>query len=145
MAATADPSTIEHEVHVDAPPEVVFPYFTDPELLCRWQGTEATLEAHAGGEYRVVIGAGNVARGEFVEVDAPRRVVFTWGWEGEGHSLPPGSTRVEVDLRADGAGTIVRLRHSGLEGVWAERHAEGWDRVLPRLAIAATGGDPDAG
>jgi uncharacterized protein YndB with AHSA1/START domain len=142
MPATADPSTVEQEVHVDAPPEVVFPYFTDPELLCRWQGTEATLEARAGGEYLVQLGPGNVVRGEFVEVDAPHRVVFTWGWEGEDHPVPPGSTRVEVDLRPDGGGTIVRLRHSGLEGVWTERHAVGWTHVLDRFVIVMAGGDP---
>jgi uncharacterized protein YndB with AHSA1/START domain len=32
------------------------------------------------GIYRVDV-EGHVARGEYVEVDPPRRVVFTWGWE----------------------------------------------------------------
>src|ERR1700722_9287886 len=35
-------------VHIDAPPETVFPYFTDPELMVRWVGTTATLAAAHG-------------------------------------------------------------------------------------------------
>jgi predicted enzyme related to lactoylglutathione lyase len=32
----------------------------------------------------------DVARGEYVEVLPNERVVFTWGWEADGHPVPPG-------------------------------------------------------
>jgi len=132
-------SDLVHEVHVEAPPEAVFPFFTDPSQYVRWKGRSAELEAEPGGRYRVDID-GNVVAGEFVEVDPPRRVVFTWGWEGG--PLPPGSTTVEVDLVPDGHGTLVRLTHRGLPEAAQEEHAAGWDHFLPRLASVAAGGDP---
>ena len=42
MAATTEP--LRHEVRIDAPPEVVFPYFTDPARYVQWMGTRADLE-----------------------------------------------------------------------------------------------------
>jgi uncharacterized protein YndB with AHSA1/START domain len=131
-----------HEIRIDAPPEAVFPFFTDPELYARWKGRSAELEPAPGGVYRVEIDGANVVRGEFVELDPPRRVVFTWGWEGG--PLPPGSTTVEVELTADGEGTLLRLTHRGLPEEAQGEHAAGWDHFLPRLATLAAGGDPGA-
>jgi uncharacterized protein YndB with AHSA1/START domain len=128
-----------HEVRIAAPPEAVFPFFTDPAQYVRWKGRTAELEPEPGGIYRVDID-GNVVRGEFVEVDPPRRLVFTWGWEGG--PLPPGSTTVEVDLLPDGDGTLVRLTHRGLPEDTVQEHASGWDHFLPRLAVVAADGDP---
>jgi uncharacterized protein YndB with AHSA1/START domain len=142
MAVTE--SAVEREVRIDAPPEVVFAYFTTPELMIRWKGIEAKLDAVPGGIYRVDINGSDVARGEYVEVVPHERVVFTWGWEGESNPVPPGSSTVEVTLVPDAGGTIVRLRHSGLAGGSADRHSEGWDHYLSRLAVAARGGDPGA-
>jgi uncharacterized protein YndB with AHSA1/START domain len=82
-----------------------------------------------------------VARGEFREIDPPRRVVFTWGWEGH-PAVPPGSSTVEIDLAPDGEGTLLRLTHRRLPDEEIEQHAHGWDHFLPRLATAAPGGDP---
>jgi uncharacterized protein YndB with AHSA1/START domain len=86
-----------------------------------------------------------VARGEYVEIDAPSRVVFTWGWEGQEsgpNAVPPGSSRVEVTFEPDGEGTLVRLRHLDLPAESRQIHGEGWDLYLSRLAVAATGGYP---
>jgi uncharacterized protein YndB with AHSA1/START domain len=88
-----------------------------------------------------------IARGEFVEVDAPRRVVFTFGWEGQEagsgeHGVPPGSSRVEITLEPEGDGTLVRLRHLGLPEQAREIHGQGWQLYLDRLATAASGGVP---
>jgi uncharacterized protein YndB with AHSA1/START domain len=44
-------------------------------------GEQATFDVRPGGIYRVGVIPGNTARGEFVEVDPPHRLVFTWGWE----------------------------------------------------------------
>jgi len=124
------------EIRIDAPPEAVFPFFTDPARYTRWKGRSAELEPEPGGVYRVDID-GNVVAGEFVEVDPPRRVVFTWGWEDEANPVRPGTTRVEIDLVPDGDGTIVHLTHSGLPVPAVAGHTEGWDYFLPRLIEAA--------
>jgi len=131
----------EHEVRIDARPETVFAFFVDPEKMRRWKGTEARLEPRPGGIYRVNVSARDVAVGTYVEIDPPKRVVFTWGWEGDEH-VPPGSSTVEVTLTADGEGTIVRLVHRDLPEHAGPKHAEGWEHFLPRLQVAAAGGDP---
>ena len=44
-------------------------------------------------------------------------------------------------LTPDGAGSLVRLRHSGL-GAAGGAYREGWGHHLPRLDTTAAGGDP---
>ena len=73
-------------------PDEVFGFLTDAERYVRWQGVKAELDPRPGGLYRVWMDAGTVARGEYVEIDPPRRLVFTWGWEGN-VDLPPGRPR----------------------------------------------------
>lgn len=137
-------NVVEREVRIEARPETVFPFFTDPERMIQWKGRKAELDPRPGGIYRVDIDGRHVARGEYVELDPPHRVVFTWGWEseGEGHAVPPGSSRVEVSLEPEGEGTLVRLRHVGLPNDALEIHGQGWDLYLGRLVKAAVGDDP---
>ncbi len=71
-------SVVEIRVHIAAQPETVFPYFTDPGRYVQWMGSDATLEPVPGGSYRVLMRDGVEAVGEFVEIDPPRRLVFTW-------------------------------------------------------------------
>ena len=129
------------EIRIEAPPERVFGFFTDPQQYVRWKGLRAKLDARPGGVYEVDVGP-DVTRGEFVEVEAPRRIVFTWGWT-TNDAVPPGSSTVEIDLIPDGGGTLLRLTHRGLPSAEErQQHGGGWDLFLGRLAIAATGGDP---
>jgi len=77
-----------------------------------------------------------------VEIDAPRRGVFTWGWTHD-HAVAPGSTRVEVTLTEEDGGTRVVLRHHGLpDDEQQAQHAMGWELYLGRLGVVAAGGDP---
>ena len=130
------------ETRVDAPPDAVFAYFVDPARYRRWKGEDAELDARPGGAYRVRMPRGGTVRGEYTVVEPPRRLVFTWGWEGD-EAVPPGSTTVEVTLEPDGDATVVRLRHWGFPTDGArDVHREGWVHYLARLAVAGTGGDP---
>jgi uncharacterized protein YndB with AHSA1/START domain len=82
------------------------------------------------------------AIGVFLEIDPPKRVVFTWGWSHD-HAVAPGSTRVVVTLTEDNGGTLVVLRHHDLpDDEQREHHGNGWRTYLSRLAVRATGGDP---
>lgn len=133
---------LEVTAHIAASPDIVFPYFTDPDRYVQWMGTEATLDATPGGTYRVYLRPGVEALGEFVEVDPPRRLVFTWGWV-DHPVVGPGSTRVEVLLEPDGDGTLVRLLHHDLPGPEAaSEHREGWQLYLARLTTVTAGEDP---
>ena len=134
--------TITHEVMVHASPETIFAFFTDPQKMVLWKGRIAKLDPRVGGQYRVDINGHDIAEGEYLEIDPPHRVVFSWGWAGEGNPIPPGTSRVEITLTPDGDETIVHLVHSDLPAGAGKQHAEGWNHFLPRLAIAAAGGDP---
>ena len=133
---------VEREIQIAAPPATVFQYFVDPERLARWIGQALAVDVRPGGEMRVLIAGQHVSSGRFVEIDPPRRLVYTMGWDEPNHPIPPGSTRVEIDLTADGDGTLLRLRHAGLPQDAVADHAGGWTHYLGRLATAAAGGDP---
>ena len=124
----------------------MFPYFTDPARMVDWMGVAALLDPRPGGTFRVEANGRDVVIGEYVEVEPPHRVVFTWGFEGtERRSSRPGSTRVEVTLEPDGDGTLLTLLHHGLADRARDAHAEGWAHYLARLAPVAAGrpAEPD--
>jgi uncharacterized protein YndB with AHSA1/START domain len=134
---------VEKTVRVAARPETVFTFFTYPQKMVKWKGTEATLDPRPGGVYRVNVTGRDIAVGQYVEIVPNKKVVFTWGWEGEHSPISPGSTTVEITLTPDGDGTIVHLRHYGLAAAEArEQHAIGWGHYLERLALASIGIDP---
>jgi uncharacterized protein YndB with AHSA1/START domain len=164
----AETSVVEHEIRVAARPETVFAYFTDPVKMVQWMGADATLDPRPGGVCRIAfqpsrasaevtsaaLGGGpetaerierdpaGVMLGEFVEVDPPRRIALTWGWEQELLATPPQSTSVEVSFIPDGEDTIVRLAHRRLPAASVAFHRTGWQHYLARLATAAADGDP---
>jgi uncharacterized protein YndB with AHSA1/START domain len=129
---------LERELRIAARPETVFAFFTDPAKMIRWMGEQATLDPRPGGICRIDIN-GYVTRGEYVELVPHSRVVFTWGWEQAGSTPQPGESTVEISLIPDGEGTILRLRHLGLNAGERASHGQGWDLFLPRLAAAAEG------
>ena len=122
---------ISASVRIAAPPDVVFPYFTDPELMVAWIGDRVDLEPRPGGMFALDF-SGVAARGHYVEVEPPHRVVFTWGIPDDA-AMPPGSSTVEVELVAEGDDTIVNLIHRDLPPDREPSHLEGWERCLAEL------------
>ena len=55
---------IERELHIDAPPEIVFGFFTDPDRMARWMGRTITLDPSPGGAYRIDYNGSDVASGD---------------------------------------------------------------------------------
>jgi uncharacterized protein YndB with AHSA1/START domain len=127
-------------VRIEAAPAEVFPYLTDPALMCRWMGEWAELDAVPDGRFAVDIN-GVPIRGRYTVVEPPHRLAFTWGAAGN-ESVPPGSTTVEISLRRDGDATVVELVHRGLPPEERPDHGVGWAHFLERLVVAAGGGDP---
>jgi len=120
--------------HIKAPPEVVFPYFTDPALIVEWIGRRAELDPRPGGLFHLDFGD-TAARGTYTSIDPPRRVVFTWGIPGN-EALPPGGSTVEVVLTPAGDDTIVVLTHRGVPPTHIGDHRAGWEHQLGRLPAA---------
>ena len=146
MNVTTETTSVERELAIDASPETVWEFLVDPQKATRWMGMSASFDPRPGGEYRVGVIPGHTAAGEFVELDPPRRVVFTWGWEA-GHektnAVSPGSSTIEIELVPNGAGTTLRFRHYDLPNAEAAAsHGHGWDHYLERLVLVARGDDP---
>lgn len=126
-------------IEIDAPPDTVFDYLTTEAGMTAWMGQRAELDPQPGGGFAVDI-AGYAIRGRYLRVERPTRVVVSWGVAGSAE-LPAGASTVEFRLTAIGPGTRVELIHSGLPETELAGHADGWEHFLPRLCIAASGGD----
>src|SRR5688500_9102968 len=132
------------EIMIDASPETIWPFLTDPDKHVEWSGSVADIDPRPGGVYRVLIRGEHQSAGEYIEVVTNEKVVFTFGWEEEGHPIPPGSTTIEITLHPEGDKTRVRLVHRGLPADAVSDHGHGWAHYLNRLAITATGGNAGA-
>jgi uncharacterized protein YndB with AHSA1/START domain len=130
------------EIMIEATPETIWPFLTEPDHLIEWHGTVAEIDPQPGGVYRVLVGGKHQSAGTYVEVVPLQKVVFTFGWDEPGHPIPAGSTTIEITLHPEGDKTRVRLVHSGLPADAVDDHGHGWALYLDRLAVRASGGDP---
>ncbi|MBW3605753.1 MAG: SRPBCC family protein [Actinobacteria bacterium] len=96
------------ERDIAAPPEIVFAMFADVRLLIRWLGDTAELEPEPGGVFRFTLGDQDACRGRYVELDPPRRVVFTHT-AGRGSSTASGPWSV-ARSPAPTPGTSIQTR-----------------------------------
>lgn len=104
---TPSDTKIRIEREFDAPRELVFEAYTDPELMREWLGprrltmTVQEMDVRTGGSYRYTHQDDDsdsdpfVFFGEFREVDPPRLLVQTFQWEG--NDQPPSVDRVEFE------------------------------------------------
>jgi uncharacterized protein YndB with AHSA1/START domain len=148
--------TTDRTLHIErtyqAPIDRVFDAWTSETVLRRWFRTEdrydeseAEVDLRVGGTIRVVMrdparAAEYGGEGKYTEIDRPRRLAFTWLWDGD-------STRtlIEIDFEETGDGTHVRFTHRGLWDEEAVRgHEDGWTKVFNRLGglLAAEGEAP---
>jgi uncharacterized protein YndB with AHSA1/START domain len=126
---------------IEASPSTVYRYLTESGEWSKWQGEKAVVDPWPGGIFSMTMSNGMTARGQFVELVADRRVVFTWGWV-DRPGIPPGSTTVDIELIAEGQGTLVVLTHRSVPEDEADLQKLGWRHYLPRLAIVARGDSP---
>lgn len=129
---------------LDAPPERVWAFWTEPRHLAHWFLPDGmTIEEtdflpRTGAEWRTVLaepgGRRHPVRGRFETVDPPRRIVFTHGWEDENGAVPV-QTRATVTLIPHGDGTRLVFVQQGLASAQSrDGHREGWGQTLDRLA-----------
>jgi len=132
---------------IDAPREVVFRMHTEPELFARWFGpagfTVSSIEAdvRVGGAYRIEMqpseGDAFFLGGEFVEIDEPARLSYTFRYE---EPDPDDRENVVVFSLADVNGsTAVTVDQSPFAtDARLALHRQGWTDTLERLAVAVT-------
>ena len=127
---------------VPAPRERVFAACIDPEQLARWWGpadftsSGVELDARAGGRYRIRMqppeGEAFHLRGEFVEIDPPRRLVYTFEWE----QPDPDDLETTVMLsflEHDTGTTVVLAQGPFATAPRRALHETGWTETLERL------------
>ena len=119
------PFTLERSVEIQARPETVFRYFTDSARWAAWWGAGSTIDPTPGGKLYIRYPNGVEASGEVVEVDDPRRIVFTFGYA-SGKPMGPGSSRVTIRLEPGSATTRLHLLHELAEAEARDAHIAGW-------------------
>jgi uncharacterized protein YndB with AHSA1/START domain len=127
------PHQMERSVVIQAAPEIVFRFFSDSARWAKWWGAGSTIEARAGGRMLIRHPNGVETVGDVLEVDPPRRIVFTYGYA-SGNPILPGSSRVTVDLEPCPAGTHLRLVHEFADAAQRDHHIQGWRFQLSLFA-----------
>ena len=136
--------TVTHRYAI--PPERVFDAFLDVAIARRFlfatatgEMIEAELDPRVGGKFAFTErrpDMGDVRHvGEFLELDRPRRLVFSFGVP----QFDPRMTTVSLDLEPDGEGCRLTLTHEGVAPEWAEGTKDGWSRILAGVEPALAG------
>lgn len=138
------PHALDRTVHIRAPREGVFRYFTDSRRFAAWWGAGSSIDPRPGGAVVVRYPNGVEASGEVLEIEPPARIVFTYGYA-SGRPIPPGASRVTILLDEDGEGTRLELRHEFAESAVRDQHVQGWRYQLAVFAnVAADEAHADA-
>jgi len=129
------PYDLDRTVLIRALPETVFRFFTDSARFAAWWGAGSTIDASPGGKVYIRHPNGVEAGGEVLEVESPRRIVFTYGYA-SGNPIPPGSSRVTIRLEPVESGTRLLLHHEFAEAGARDLHVQGWRFQLSLFANA---------
>ena len=133
---------VTRDILINASPETVYSYLTEEEKMKEWFGEVVESVARPGGKFLVGKLDGTECRGEYVEVIPNKKVVFTWGGI---EDLPPGDSKVEIILKADGQATHLTLRHYNIRlKPSADSFGQGWkEHAFPLLKDVCEGRKPD--
>lgn len=130
----------------DAPRELVWAAWTKPEILVlwlgpvEWPGIRASGDFRVGGEWRACLKSAASddllwQGGVYLEIDAPRKLVFTFMWDESHEDGPPVETLVTIILSAmDDGRTHMEFTHEGLKSDQSLiGHKHGWTSTFDRL------------
>lgn len=100
------------------------------------------MDARVGGHYRCTLkmsGHTYYAVGEFVEIDPPKRLVYTFGWERA--IVPLTDSLVTVEFEDRGQETEIVVTHERLGGRTKRAlHDWGWRWLLRNIERQLAGG-----
>ena len=142
-----DDATLVIRRLLKAPQELAFKAWTSPEHIQQWMRPNAgmvvpfaCMDVRVGGKFRIQMRAEDgeffTAAGEFKEVQAPERLVYTWDWEKDGSGTEFGelegkTTLVTVEFLKRGESTEMVFMHSRFATVASrDSHAGGWDDIV---------------
>ena len=127
-----------------APPPVVFDEWLDPVGMTEWmcprpaRAVKVVLEPSVGGSLRIDIeesGSSMYVTGQFIELDRPRRLRFSWSCSA--WADPSVQSEVTVRLEEHGTGeTLMTIEHEQLPPDQADAHQHGWGAIAVQLGEA---------
>ena len=128
---------------LNVPPQKVFEAWTQPQQMIRWWGMGsprppiAETDVRVGGRFRVQFwgqnGEHHSVSGVYKEVEANRKLVFSWAWQ----STPERESQVTIDVKPDGQGSLLTLTHEQFFDQKAcDDHRRGWTAALDQLEAA---------
>ena len=122
--------SITFEADLEADSSAVFAHLTDAALLTQWWPTGAETDPRPGGAYHLWWeGPGWHLRGQYLEVDSPSRLAFTWTWDHE--TIPERRVDVAVSQRDHGA--HLTIRHEAGSEEEGAGYKEGWEHFIGQL------------
>jgi uncharacterized protein YndB with AHSA1/START domain len=127
--------SLERTIVIQAQPETIFRFFTDSARWARWWGAGSEIDPRPGGRMKIRYPNGVEVSGEVLELENPRRIVFTYGYL-TGNPIPPGASRVTIELDPHHRGTELRLKHEFADAKVCEQHVAGWRYQLSLFANA---------
>jgi uncharacterized protein YndB with AHSA1/START domain len=127
------PHMLDRSVWIRAPREVVFAFFQDADRWAAWWGAGSEIDARPGGKMSIRYPNGVAVAGEVLEVAAPERIQFTYGYK-SGQPVAEGSTLVTITLSEERGGTRLELRHEFAEAPARDTHVQGWRYQLSVFA-----------
>lgn len=149
----ADPVLVRVTRRFSASPERVFDAFLDPEKAGRFmfatptgQTVRAEIDPRVGGAYNFTDrrdGEDVEHVGRYLEIDRPRRLVFSFSVDG----FATDADRVSIDIIPLETGCELTLTHE-MKPEWAEysdRTTEGWTTILEGLAAVLGEGRAEGG
>ena len=125
--------------------EDVFDAWIDPEQIAAWYGPEGftndvhTFEVKEGGTYRLTMnapdGKKHPLKGQFITINRPSKLVFTWQWEkGMGEADDGRETTVTVEFTPVGDTTEMTMTHAGFVSEKSKQmHNQGWSSSFNKL------------
>ena len=126
--------TVSHRFEIS--PERLFDAFLNPQIARLFMFATPTgeimqveIEPRVGGAYSFTErrdGAEIAHVGQILQLERPSRLVFEF-------SVPkydPRKTTVELDIKADGAGSVLTLTHRGVDEAYLDQTGQGWTKIL---------------
>jgi uncharacterized protein YndB with AHSA1/START domain len=135
---TSNLKTLRITRRFDASPERAFDAWLDPRTAGKWLFATPTgkmvkveIDARVGGTFSIVRRDGDDVEhvGTYLEIDRPRRLVFTFGVP----KFSPEMTTVTISIAPQGKGCELTLTHEGVLPDWAEATEQGWIMILDSL------------
>ncbi|MGO9340420.1 MAG: SRPBCC family protein [Terracidiphilus sp.] len=126
--------------HFNASPERVFDAWLDPKTAGKWlfatpsgQMVRVEIDARPGGRWILVDrrnGEDVEHSGGYLEIDRPRRLVFTFGVPKYSSEI----TEVTVEIEPAESGCDLTLTQTGVPDEYLESNEKGWIGILVGLA-----------